>query len=204
MENSDTMNSFWNSKYSVDHYVYGKCPNAFFKSVIDTLPIGRMFIPAAGEGRDAVYAAALGWDVTAVDQSEVGRQKALRFAEERKVSIRYDTANVFDFDIAGESFDAVALIYFHLSPQDRKRFHSSVHNVLSPNGIVILEAFHPRQIYNSSGGPQDPSMLMTVESLTKEFAGLTILECSEHRITLDEGPGHSGIADVVRLVAKKI
>ncbi|MFA6455236.1 MAG: class I SAM-dependent methyltransferase [Bacteroidota bacterium] len=197
------MNTFWDSKYSVDHYVYGKNPNAFFKSVIDTLPVGRILIPAAGEGRDAVYAASLEWDVTAFDQSTVGKQKAMNFAEERQVSIRYDVVNAFDFRLAKGSYDAIALIYFHLPSTDREQFHSSIISALSPNGIIILEAFHPRQINNTSGGPSDPTMLMTAESLHNEFAGLTVIECSEHQIVLDEGPGHSGIADVVRFVGKK-
>ena len=75
---------FWNERYAQKEYVYGKAPNAFFKSVIDQLKPGRLLVPGAGEGRDAVYAATLGWQVDAFDSSETGREKALSLAQEKR------------------------------------------------------------------------------------------------------------------------
>jgi 2-polyprenyl-3-methyl-5-hydroxy-6-metoxy-1,4-benzoquinol methylase len=198
------MNNFWDNRYSGKEFVFGKNPNAFLRSVIDKLPPGKILVPAAGEGRDAVYAAKLGWKVFAFDQSIVGQQKALQYAKDENVSINYEVTNALDFDFAKNSYDVIALIYFHLPSHVREQFHSNIIKSLSQNGLIILEAFNPKQISNTSGGPSDVSMLMTVESLQKEFSDLQIIECKKQQIFLDEGLGHTGKADVVRLVGKKI
>lgn len=198
------MSNFWDNKYSAVEFVYGKNPNAFFKSVIDPLTPGKILVPGAGEGRDAVYAATLGWNVFAFDQSAVGKQKALTLAREKHVRIHYEVLDALDFDFTKDTFDAIALIYFHLPPNVRAQFYSRMKNSLTHNGIIILEAFNPKQINNSSGGPSDKSMMMTSDLLKKEFAYLQILDCGEHQIDLNEGTGHSGKADVVRFVGKNI
>ena len=72
------MKDFWNQRYAADEYAYGTAPNAFFKAVLDPLPPGRILLPAEGEGRNAVYAAKLGWEVVAFDQSEGGQKKAMK------------------------------------------------------------------------------------------------------------------------------
>jgi 2-polyprenyl-3-methyl-5-hydroxy-6-metoxy-1,4-benzoquinol methylase len=198
------MDNFWDNRYSTDEFVYGKEPNAFFKSVISTIPPGKLLVPAAGEGRDAVYAAGLGWKVFAFDQSVIARQKALRYAKEENVDIQYETKTITDFDFTVDTYDAIALTYFHLPLPTREIFHRNLQATLNQNGLIILEAFNPKQIGNTSGGPADISMLMTVDSLRREFSGLHIEECVEEQIILSEGNGHSGKADVVRFIGKKI
>ena len=71
------MKKFWNERYADSQYAYGTEPNAFFKSQIDQRPAGRILLPAEGEGRNAVYAATLGWDVYAFDFSTKAKEKAL-------------------------------------------------------------------------------------------------------------------------------
>lgn len=198
------MSDFWNNKYSSEEFVYGKDPNVFFKSIIDTLTPGKILIPGAGEGRDAVYAATIGWNVLAFDQSAIGKQKALTYAKEKHVNIAYEVMDALDFDFAKDNYDAIALIYFHLPPSARQQFYTKVKRSLRRDGLIILEAFNPKQIDNSSGGPSDKSMLITADLLKEELASLQILECGEHRIDLHEGKGHSGKADVVRFVGKNI
>lgn len=198
------MDNFWDNRYSTGEFVYGKDPNAFFKSVISTIPPGKLLVPAAGEGRDAVYAAKLGWNVFAFDQSVVARQKALKYAKEENVKIQYETKTITDFDFTKDTYNAIALTYFHLPSPAREQFHRSIQSTLNQNGLIILEAFNPKQIGNTSGGPAELSMLMTVDSLRREFSGLQIVECVEEQIILSEGNGHSGKADVVRFIGKKI
>ena len=61
------MKEFWNERYSQEAYAYGTEPNAFFKSRIDQLSPGKLLLPAEGEGRNAVYAATKGFEVSAYD-----------------------------------------------------------------------------------------------------------------------------------------
>ncbi len=196
------MDNYWDTRYSVEEYIYGTKPNAFFKSIIDTLQPGKILVPAAGEGRDAIYAAKLGWEVFAVDQSVVAQQKALQLAQDEHVTINYQVCDILDFDLTQRKYNAIVLNYFHLPPDIRMQFHSKLHSVLLPNGYIILEAFNPKQLNNTSGGPQDGNVLMTADALKQEFSALQILECGEHEIILDEGTHHQGKADIVRFVGK--
>ncbi len=192
------MKDFWNQRYSEPGFAYGTAPNAYFKSVIDKLPPGKLLVPGAGEGRDAIYAATLGWDVLAFDQSEAGRDKALKLASEHNVSIRYEITDVQHF-VTTEKFDAVALIFFHLPPVLRQAMHVGMQEWLPQGGHVIIEAFTPAQLQNTSGGPKELSFLLTSEILAKELSYLKILENAEMQTELDEGPYHKGLADVVRM-----
>ncbi len=197
------MSNFWDERYAKEEYAYGKEPNAYFKLVIDKLPAGQLLVPGAGEGRDAVYAAKLGWDVLAFDQSAQGREKALRLAAEQNVTIQYDLMDVADFITTPESFDAVALIYFHLPERLRTDFHNKITGCLRPDGAIILEAFNPKQLQNTSGGPKEASMLITSALLQDEFADLSIKNNEEIEVSLNEGQFHFGKADVVRFLATK-
>ena len=197
------MANFWDERYSAEEYIFGKGPNVFFRSVIDKMKPGKILVPAAGEGRDAVYAATLGWDVLAVDQSSTGKEKAMRLAAENGVTIRYDVQSIEETDLSDGSFDAVAMIYFHLPPPLRRELHRKLPAALRPNGTMIIEAFTPKQIGNTSGGPTEPERLLTKEILTTELGTLKIMQCEEVSTELAEGSGHVGIANVLRFVAKK-
>lgn len=191
------MMDFWDNRYSQAAYAYGIAPNAYFKSIIDKLPPGKILIPGAGEGRDAVYAARMGWEVHAFDQSVEGKNKASRLSSNAGVYIDYDVLDVRDFH-SQDHYDLVALVYFHLPPLLRKEFHRKVVSMLNPGGHVVLEAFNPNQIGNPSGGPTDVSLLMTSSGLREEFIGLHELENLELKTELNEGLYHVGPADIVR------
>jgi SAM-dependent methyltransferase len=192
------MRDFWNQRYSEPDFAYGTEPNAYFKSIIDELPPGKLLVPGAGEGRDAVYAAMLGWDVLAFDLSEAGKKKALQLAKEMDVEIVYHVADAEHFSTM-QSFDAIALIFFHLPAQLRQSLHERLAYWLAPGGHLIIEAFTPMQLNNSSGGPKDLSLMLTEDILLDELPYLQMVELSEIQTHLNEGPYHNGLADVVRL-----
>jgi hypothetical protein len=80
----------WDLRFGGDDFFYGKAPNVFFADFLSTLPEkGKLLLPAEGEGRNAVYAARSGWQVTAFDSSAVAREKALKYAREEGVSLEY-------------------------------------------------------------------------------------------------------------------
>ena len=197
------MANFWDERYSAEEYIFGKGPNVFFRSVIDKMKPGKILVPAAGEGRDAVYAATLGWDVLAVDQSSTGKEKAMRLAAENGVTIRYDVQSIEETDLMGANYDAAALIYFHLPPALRQELYRRLPSALRPNGTVIIEAFTPKQIGNTSGGPSEPERLLTKDILTSELGVLRIDQCEEVTTELAEGSGHAGRAEVVRFIGRK-
>jgi len=194
--------TIWNERYSAEAYAFGKEPNQYFKSVIDRLTPGRLLVPGAGEGRDAVYAAKLGWEVHAFDLSHIGQQKALRFAEEEGVSIAFEVLDVAHFGLTEERFDLIALTFLHLPAGLRRQFFGNLHHALVPGGKVVLEAFNPKQLGYNSGGPKDITMLLTPDILKEELTGIDPLECYEFHISLDEGEFHRGDAEVVRYLGQ--
>lgn len=197
------MKNFWNQRYASETFVYGKSPNLFFKSVLDSLPAGKLLLPCEGEGRNAVYAATKGWQVDAFDQSEAGQTKCRLLAREYQVTVHYEIADATAFDYGENRYDAVALIFAHFPSSIRGSIHSLCTKALKSGGLFILEAFTPEQLHYQSGGPKDPDMLYTPEKLSADVKGMEILQLETLETHLEEGPYHSGKGAIVRLIARK-
>jgi 2-polyprenyl-3-methyl-5-hydroxy-6-metoxy-1,4-benzoquinol methylase len=197
--------SFWNERYVSKEYVYGKEPNTFFKDFIHQklrIP-GKLLLPAEGEGRNAVFAALNGYQVTAFDFSKDAKNKAQLLASEKNISIEYLTSDISSFDFTNETYDVVGLFFVHLPPVERTTFHASVISSLLPGGLICLEAFHTDQIALQSGGPKKQDMLMDIDQLANDFKSMEILHIAKIERVLDEGPFHQGKAVLVQLIAKK-
>jgi SAM-dependent methyltransferase len=192
---------FWNERYSQVEYAYGKSPNVYFFEEIKKLRVGKLLLPCEGEGRNAVAASKLGWEVTAFDQSDVGKRKALALAAEGGVRLDYKVGQLKDLDFGEAAFDAIGLVFAHMPVDERANFHRSVSKLLKPGGYLILEGFHIKQLGKSSGGPQQVEMLFTEEILRSDFNTLTIQSITDLEVELDEGPYHKGKAHVIRMLA---
>lgn len=195
---------FWNQKFSEQPDFYGSEPNDWLKENVDILPPGRLLLAGEGEGRNALYALKNGWKVQAFDQSEVARTHAVGAAGKWAEFLDYRIENLAEVELEQEAFDAVGLIYIHLSPSVRQAFHKKVVNALKPGGKLILEGFEPRQLPMTSGGPKDESMLFTLEQIALDFEDLKLLHLGYAQPTLNEGPGHRGPAFVLRLLAERV
>jgi len=191
----------WNERYSGDEYVYGIQPNIFFRKTIEDAKPGKILLPAEGEGRNAVFAANLGWDVQAFDYSSQAHEKAMDLCKSKNVSIKYLVHSIDEANYKKESFDMLAFIFAH-NP-NRQNQHRQLLNFLKPGGTVIIEAFSKKQINNNTGGPKNIDMLFSIDELKEDFSQLSELKVWEEEIVLDEGKFHSGNAAVVRLIGKK-
>lgn len=197
------MSQFWNERYKNNETVYGNQPNSFFKQELDKLSTGTLLLPGEGEGRNAIYAAKQGWDVTAFDGSNIAIEKALKLAHKNSVSFNYILADTNSFDAPENSFDAIALVYFHLMPEDRALFHFNLLRWLKPGGTLVLEGFNPEQLGNSSGGPKNAAMLYALDMLLDDFSAFSHIDIHTDTVDLDEGPFHKGEAELIRMVATK-
>lgn len=191
--------NFWNERYAAEQYAYGVAANLFFQTKLSKLPVGKLLLPADGEGRNAVFAAKLGWEVVAFDISEVGKRKAEMLADRHNVKIDYRITTFEDFTAEQDRFDAIGLFYTHQASEARKGFHQNVLQWLKPTGKLILEAFDKTQLGKSSGGPKNIDWLFDEASLRSDFITLSPLSISTKTITLNEGIYHQGEASVVRL-----
>ncbi|MEG8946524.1 class I SAM-dependent methyltransferase [Rosettibacter firmus] len=197
------MKDFWNSRYSQTEYIYGKEPNEFLKIELQKVKPGKILFIGEGEGRNAVYAAKLGWEVDAVDFSEEAKNKALQLAKENNVIINYTTKDLADFTPKTNYYDAAGIFYLHLNEDLRKSVNKKIIEALKPNGKVILEVFEKEQIKYNSGGPKDESLLYSLEDITEDFIELDFEIFAKEKISLNEGSAHQGEAVVIRFVGIK-
>ena len=196
------MKAFWNDRYANRAYAYGTEPNAFFKSQIDQRPAGRILLPAEGEGRNAVYAAKLGWEVVAFDQSEAGEKKAMQLAEATQTSISYRIEDAMDFNEAN-AFDLIFYGFFHVPPTVLQPVYDHLNTFVKPNGLILLEGFSTKNMGRGSGGPQNEAMLFTTSRVKSLLHDFKTLEVWEEEIILNEGPFHQGNACVIRAIGVK-
>lgn len=193
----------WNERYTGDDYFYGTEPNTFLAENAQLLA-GPVLSLCEGEGRNAVFLAALGLDVLGVDSSDVGLAKAQKLAAARNVTIRTEVADLADFTPAPNTFGAVISIFAHLPSALRSRVYPLVERSLKPGGIILLEAYTLAQLPRTTGGPKDPDLLMSAIGLRQEFPGCEVLLARELDRHIAEG-GHraGGVGAVVQFLARK-
>ncbi len=198
----------WNERYSQQAYAFGETPNVYFKSQLEKLPTGKALFAAEGEGRNAVFAATLGWQVSAFDISIEGQKKARQLAQSKNVAIDYQVGDLADLSFEPESFDMLALIYAHF-PADRKsHLHQQLSQLIRPKGFVIFEAFSKKHLpyrekNEAIGGPRNLDSLFSIDEIRNDFNNYDIIELNETEAELNEGLYHNGLGHVVRFVGQK-
>ena len=197
------MKDFWNERYAAKTYAYGTKPNQYLKEILPLLPKGKLLFVAEGEGRNAVFAAKNGFEVSAFDYSESGKQKAWQLAEENGVTIDYLVSDVLALPYEQESFDALIFIFAHFPAEIRKEAHLKLLHLLKPRGKILFEAFGKGQINYASGGPKDIQMLFSEEEVRNEFPNVTFDHLSTDKTALHEGLFHQGDGIVVRFIGTK-
>ena len=193
----------WEARYAEAGYAFGTRPNDFLREQEGRLLPGRILCLGAGEGRNAVWLAQRGYEVTAVDQSTRGLQKARRLASDRGVRIATVEADLATFHIQAGAWAGIVSIFVHLTPPVRKRVHASVVSGLAPGGVYVMEAFRPEQARRTTGGPSEDERLVNLERLRPELGALDWLVAQELERDVVEGRCHTGRASVVQLVARK-
>jgi SAM-dependent methyltransferase len=190
----------WDQRYSETDYAYGKQPNDFLVQMADRIPRGRVLCLAEGEGRNAVWLARQGYDVTAVDASAVGLEKARVLAAEHAVEIHTVHADLADYDISLASWHGIVSIFCHLPASLRRRLHQQVVAGLEPGGVFLLEAYTPRQLEFATGGPPTTELMMELSVLRDELAGLELVHARELQREVHEGRYHNGTGAVVQVL----
>ncbi len=202
------MKEFWNNRYAEKEMAYGENPNTFFALQLQKLHIGKILLPAEGEGRNAIHSAKLGWEVSAFDISAEGKYKANVFAKKSNVSIDYKVGGFDKVGYEKKSFDCIGLIYAHFPPHLKSEYHNILDTYLRKGGIVIFEAFSKSHLKLNSenpkvGGPKNIDMLFSKEEIKNDFINYEIIELSEKEINLNEGLYHNGKSSVIRFVGRK-
>lgn len=195
----------WNQRYSEPGFAYGTEPNDFLAANAERYlrPKGELLCLAEGEGRNAVFLARLGFRVTGVDSSAVGLEKAHRLAGQHGVCIQTVVADLGEFDLGVARWDGIISIWCHTPPDLRARLHRSVVVALRAGGVLLLEAYTPKQVEYKTGGPPTAEHMMTLAAVREELAGLELLEAEEKVREVHEGRYHDGMSAVLQVIARK-
>lgn len=202
------MKEFWNNRYKIEDSAYGYEPNEYFKRQITKLESGKILLPAEGEGRNAIFASKLGWQVSAFDMSEQGKIKAEKLAKKNNVKIDYKIGEFGELKYEEEQFDVIGLIYAHFSADQKSKYHKALDRYLRKGGTIIFEAFSKKNLdlnakNINTNGPKDIDALFSTDEIKKDFSNYEIVELKEETLNLNEGKYHKGLSSIIRFVGTK-
>ncbi|MDP1725923.1 MAG: class I SAM-dependent methyltransferase [Bacteroidota bacterium] len=197
------MKDYWNQRYKEKAFIYGEDPNLFFAEQVKKLKPGKLILPCEGEGRNAVFAANLNWEVQAFDLSFAAKMKSLELATKKDAQFDYRIGDARDIEFDEGAADVIAFIYAHFPDAIRKTVHRKAISWLKPGGKIIIEAFHTAQINMNSGGPKEISMLYCEEHLLGDFESLQTELIESVQVELNEGQSHQGLAEIIRYIGIK-
>lgn len=196
--------NFWNTRYKEPEFAYGIEPNDFLKSKIQIFkPNSKILCLAEGEGRNAIFLAEFKHDVTAVDYSIEGLNKLSILANERDLKIETICADLKDYKIELNKWDAIVCIFGHFPANLRKSIFTQVHGGLKSKGVFLMEAYDKNQLKFKTGGPQIEELLYSAEELEFDFHEFNNISIQTHIKEISEGVYHNGISSVIQVVAVK-
>lgn len=191
---------YWDARYAEKEFAYGELPNDFLVSAFSDTSQGqvrgRAISLCEGEGRNAVFLAQLGYEVTAVDFSEVGLQKAQSLARRHGVQIDCVVSDVADLDLGTDKWDLVIAIFCQPESSVRQRLYGQLGQALRQNGCFILET---KVEIGATSADRYPG----IELLQKELSPLKMVFAQESERTLNEGAYHQGLHRTAQIQAVK-
>ena len=164
----------WNRRHGESGQLFGVDPNRFLVAEVDGLAPGRALDLACGAGRNAVWLAEQGWQVTGVDFSDVAIDNARRLAGERGVAVEWLVADVGEWEPPADAFDLVVVLYLHLPAEERRPIMRRAAAALAGGGTILVVGHHSANIAEGTGGPQDPRVLFTAEDIAADLEGLDV------------------------------
>ena len=187
----------WDDRYAGAELVWSATPNQFVERALMTVPPGRAVDLAAGEGRNALWLASLGWQVTAVDFSQVGLDKG-RAVEPTLATahpIDWVCADVTTLDLPA-AYDAAVVAYLQLPADQRREATRRAFGALRAGGQLVWVAHDSSNLSEGTGGPQDPAVLMTADDVLADLDGeaFTVLEAGRVERSVLKDDGHGGEA----------
>ncbi|MFJ4184675.1 class I SAM-dependent methyltransferase [Kitasatospora sp. NPDC089509] len=186
----------WDDRYAASDLVWGAAPNRWVVDELTGHAPGHALDLAAGEGRNAIWLAARGWEVTGLDFSAVALERAERLTAELpdevadRLTWRHGDARAFDLPAAG--YDLVLVAYLQLPAQDRRAALRRAAEALAPGGTLLVIGHDLSNLTDGVGGPQDPAVLFTPEDVLADLADHHLRTVRAERVhrTVGDEPGH--------------
>lgn len=196
----------WEERFATaKDFVFGTNPAQFLVDHQTYLKSGdtALFV-ADGEGRNSVYAARKGLDVTALEFAPTAIARAQQLAQAQQVTIKVQATNILTQPWPETQFDLVAGIFIQfVGPNGRRHQFSNIKAATKPGGLVMLHGYTPRQLKFGTGGPPFEKNMYTEVILRAAFVGWDVVLCHDYEREVQEGRGHSGQSALIDFIARK-
>lgn len=163
----------WNNRYAGTKKLFSSVPNELLVELTKGLAPGSAVDLGAGEGRNSLWLASQGWDVTAVDLSDVALERLRSYAEEQNLSLTTIVSDIETYLGQGYQFDLVVMAYIHVMPEERKRIFEAASAAVAPGGHLFIVGHHLDSL--GKGGPPQPERLYTEDIFLDSLPGLELL-----------------------------
>ncbi|MDP4596497.1 MAG: class I SAM-dependent methyltransferase [Crocinitomicaceae bacterium] len=197
------MKAFWNERYAETDYAYGQEANDFLKAQ----EIGsslKVLCLAEGEGRNGVYLAKLGHEVTCVDYAESGLQKTQQLAAQHEVEVACVCADLGEMQLQANTWDVIVAIFAHFPKPVKNHIWPQIFTALKPGGKLIMEVYDQEQLRFGTGGPQHAELLYSQEELHDLLVGdFKSMQIEKVYREVHEGAYHNGAAATLQVLAVK-
>ncbi|MCP3027167.1 bifunctional 2-polyprenyl-6-hydroxyphenol methylase/3-demethylubiquinol 3-O-methyltransferase UbiG [Halobacillus sp. A5] len=196
--------SQWDQRFSGDGFVYGTKVNQFVGEHAEVLPErARVACFAEGEGRNAVYLAGRGHEVTAYDQSQVGLDKMVELAARHGVEVTPVQLDLTK-ERAGEAeHDAAVMVFGHVPKEGQSFLIENMLNAVKPGGVIMLEVYSEEQLEYGTGGPPSCDLLYDPADMLGWLKKWKMLHFYYGEAVRHEGDRHTGLGHVIQVVAEK-
>ncbi|NOR63411.1 MAG: methyltransferase domain-containing protein [Rhodobacteraceae bacterium] len=195
----------WNDRYAKPGYLFGTEPAQYLRGHKTYLRQGVTALAVAdGEGRNSVFMARQGVQVTAMDSADVAVEKAQALAKAAGVEVDFNVADIGKWDWGAKAYDLVVGVFIQfVGPEGRAAQFEGMKIAVKPGGHILLHGYTPKQLEFGTGGPPFVENLYTEEMLREAFSDFEIVELHAYEREIDEGAGHSGMSALIDLVARK-
>ena len=160
----------WNNRFQDAKYVYGTEPNEFLRDMQKKLQLsGDALAIAEGEGRNAIFLAEQGMNVTAWDDAESGLEKTKQLAETRGVTVKTELVNLNEAQWITNQWDEIVCVFGHFPKEMRTKILRGVKEAVKPGGYFVIEVYSHYQIPYKSGRQQILELLYSPEEFLQTF-----------------------------------
>ena len=194
----------WEQRYAGSTQLFGELPSDLLLTERQRLQPGFTALAVAdGEGRNGVWLAEQGLQVTSVDISTTAQQRAQALAARRGVSIDTLCIDLMDWSWPAARFDVITSIFMHLPGPLLRQLHAAIWQAVKPGGLILIEGFHIDQAKLDNGGPGDPGTLHSEMMLQKDFPGAEILRLERVPTQVEMNGKFTGEGAAIHFVARR-
>lgn len=198
------MGNQWNDRFSSEEYVYGEEPNAFIRDHVSYLKgFNRVVAFAEGEGRNAVFLARHGHEVTAWDYADNGLKKTAALAEQFDVKVSVERKDLIQDPVPAEEFDAAIMVFGHFPKNEQLTVFNKLISTVKSGGMIMLEVYSEDQLYYQTGGPKNIDLLYNPIHLLEWVKGHRVMRFFYGEANREEGNLHTGVGHIVQMIFKK-